>query len=344
MSLLNNAEQMNMKLPVQPFFSRCLFTLVCLSFSQLIYADVKLPSIDEKYVTLKLEDPARDAGYVVGDILSRKVTITIKKPYQLIKESVPIVGYEHRYKGQTSGIELVNIDMSSKENADSETHILNLSYQVFTTSRVAKPAALRAEMLKMRNTENTKQIVEYRVPSFAFRVSPLSVYGQVKLDEELYPFTPPLTLDNNKEMANVKVLAATLTIALLGLLYIFGTRAWLPRMGAPFAKAYRDIKKMPDTPEGLQQAVTRVHQSLNETMGGSVFNNNLDAFMTKKPAFLPAKQEIEKFLGLSHQVFFQEASHPLSTNNPKAWLLALCLHLRHCERGLVPNAMQGNNI
>lgn len=344
MSLLNHAEQMNMKLPMQSYLSRCLITLLFMSFSQLVFADVKLPSIDEQYVSIQLEDPVKDAGYVVGDVLSRKVTITIKKPYQLIKESVPIVGYEHRYKGQISGIELVKINMSSKESSDSETHVLDLSYQVFTTSRVAKPAALRAEILKIRNTENKKQILQYRVPSFPFRISPLSVYGQVKLDQEMYPFTPPLTIDNSQAITNVKVLTTILSLALLGLLYIFGTSAWLPRMGAPFAKAYRDIKKMSDSPEGIKQAVTRVHQSLNETMGASVFNNNLDAFMAKKPAFVPAKQEIEKFLGLSHQVFFEDASKPLSTDNPKAWLLQLCRHLRHCERGLLPNLTQGNNV
>lgn len=325
------------------FLMYVLLFICLMPFSQSILADVKLPTVDDKYVSVEIEDPVRDAGYVVGDVLNRKVTLTIKKPYQLIKESVPIVGYEHRYKGQISGIELVKINMSSKENADSETHVLDLSYQVFTTGRVAKPAALRAEILKLRNTENKKQILQYRVPSFAFRVSPLSVVGAVKLDQEMYPFTPPLTLDSSKAIFNVKVLAAVLGLSLLGLLYIFGTRAWLPRMGAPFAKAYRDIKKMSDTPEGIRQAVTRVHQALNKTSGVSLFNNNLEVFIAKKPAFSPAQHEIEKFFGLSQQVFFEDATKPLAVKNPKDWLLQLCRHLRHCERGLVPNLVQGKN-
>lgn len=56
--------------------------------------------IDPKYVTLQEENPTRDAGYVVGDILERTITLTIKKPYELVKEFLPIEGYEHRYKGQ----------------------------------------------------------------------------------------------------------------------------------------------------------------------------------------------------------------------------------------------------
>jgi mxaA protein len=320
------------------------FATLCLTcFSHHILAEVKLPAIDEKYIDVKIEDPVRDAGYVIGDILNRKISITIKKPYQLVKETLPIVGYEHRYKGQISGIELVNIDTKHSENADSETYLLDLNYQVFKTGRVAKPAALPAEMLKLRNTENKKQIVEYRLPSFLFRVSPLSLIGQIKLDEEMYQFTPPLTIDNSKVITHLKILVGLLGITLLGLLYIFGTRAWLPRMGAPFAKAYRDIKKMPDSPEGIKKAVSRVHESLNKTAGASLFSNNLEQFIIEKPAFAPAKQEIEQFFGLSHQVFFEDASKPLNNQSPKPWLLQLCRTLRDCERGLVPDIANGVN-
>jgi mxaA protein len=321
-----------------------LFTICLMCFSQYIHAEVKLQSVDDQYIDLKVEDPTRDAGYVVGDILSRKITITIKKPYQLIKESLPIVGYEHRYKGQVSGIELVGLNKVTTEHADSETHELDLSYQVFKTGRVAKPAALRAEILQLRNTENKKEVVQYRIPSFSFRISPLSVIGQVKLDQEMYPFTPPLTLDNSKTIVNIKILTGLLAFALLGLLYIFGSHAWLPRMGAPFAKAYRDIKKIADTPEGFKQAISRVHEALNKTAGGSLFSNNLDAFIAKQPAFAPAKQVIEQFFGLSHQVFFQDGSHALGHDNPKAWLLTLCRTLRDCERGLVPDIAQKDTI
>jgi len=125
-------------------------------FSHQLYAEVKLPSVDDQFVELKLEDPTRDAGYVVGDILNRKITLTIKKPYQLIDESLPIVGYEHRYKGQVSGIELSAINKKTTVTSEGETHVLDLSYQVFKTGRVAKPAALRAEILRLRNTENVK--------------------------------------------------------------------------------------------------------------------------------------------------------------------------------------------
>jgi len=308
-----------------------------------VFADVVLPSIDEKYVSIVEENPTRDVGYVVGDIIDRTISLTIKKPYELVKESIPIVGYEHRWKGQISGIELVKATTKEIKHNDSTTHVLHLSYQVFTTGKVAKPAALRAEILKIRNTEK-KEVLQYRVPAFSIRVSPLSVFGQVKLKEEMSPFTPPLLLDASKEISSIKILAGFLVFSLLGLLYIFGMHAWLPRMGAPFAKAYRDIRKMSDTPEGLQQAVVRMHQSLNKTAGTSLFSNNLEQFIEKKSGFEPMRADIQKFFGLSRQVFFEPEAQQVLGENPKTWLLKFCKHLRDCERGLIPNISQEKGV
>ncbi|PCI60546.1 MAG: hypothetical protein COB34_02375 [Methylophilaceae bacterium] len=319
---------------------QALIALCLIGFSQISLAKNELPTIDEQYLNIEISDPARDAGYVIGDILNRKITLTIKKPYQLIIESLPIVGYEHLYRGKKSGIELVKINTKIEKNSASETYALDLSYQVFKTDRLVKPAALRAESLRIRNT-SSKEVVQYKLPAFTFRISPLSVFGQVNLSQEMYPFTPPLTLDNDNVIFNLKVLAAALALALLGLLYIFGAHAWLPKMGAPFAKAYRDIRKMSDSTENLKQAVTRVHESLNKTAKESLFNHNLDAFIARNATFLPVKKEIEQFFGLSHQVFFEDSSQPLTTEDPKAWLLQLCRRLRDCERGLTPDPLQG---
>lgn len=317
-------------------FLKSLLMLVVLSSTQVAYADFKLPAIDEKFIEIKEVNPTRDAGYVVGDELTRNITLTIKKPYELVHESLPILGYEHRYKGQISGIELTKINHEETDNSNSVTHQIDLTYQIFTTGKLAKPAILRAEFLKIRNLK-TKKVVQYRIPSFGFRISPLSVFGSVKLDKEMSPYVKPLKISSDQAWQRLYIALGVLALALLGLLYIVGMRAWLPRMGAPFAKAYRDIKKCPNNAQGIQQAISRVHESLNKTAGGTVFSDNLNAFIAKKPNFLPAKTELEKFFDLSRFTFFEEnVSQPLATQS-KDWLLTLCRHLRDCERGLVPD-------
>lgn len=339
LKLMSTLMRTNFSLPI------CAIVLNLMGLGlQPAMADIILPDVDVKYVSIIENNPTRDAGYVVGDILERTITITIKKPYELVKESLPIEGYEHRYKGQISGIELVKISAKETQHSDSVTHAMHLKYQIFTTGKLAKPAALRPEIIKLRNTTN-KEVLQYRIPSFSFRISPLSVFGSVKLKEEMSPFIKPLLIDANKDKLQLKILMCILGFALLSLLYIFGMHAWLPRMGGPFARAFRDIRKMPETAESLQKAVARLHESLNKTAGNSLFSSNLADFVKIRPAFEPMKQEIENFFGLSRQVFFEESSESGTVRNtnetPKTWLLRFCRRMRDCERGLIPDLSHG---
>lgn len=298
-------------------------------------ADVILPSVDSKYVSIREINPTRDAGYVVGDKLERTIILTVKKPYELIEESLPIVGYEHRYRGQVSGIELANISTEEESFSDRSVHKIHLTYQVFKSGRVAKPAILRGEIVKLRHNGKT-EIRQVRFPSFNFRTSPLSVYGEVNLKNEMSPFIPPFTISTAREYQIIKVAAGVLALSLLGLLYILGAHTWLPRMGGAFAKAYRKVGHLPENAEGLQQSINVVHQAIHQVAGHSVFSNNIDQFLQEKPAYQPAKSEIERFFSLSRQVFF-DTKTPLELGMPaKQWLRTFCRHMRDCERGLIP--------
>lgn len=307
--------------------------MVCLlCFCKLASADFKLPDIDKKYVSIKINDPSRDAGYVVGDVLKRHIVLTIKKPYQLVAETLPIEGYEHRYRGQKVGVELLNIAHQADENNRRTVHTIDLAYQVFTTGKLAKPAALRGEYVKVRNLD-TKKVVQYRIPAFSFRISPLSVFGAVKLKEEMYPRTPPLNLAPTTHYQKLYIALGALALALLGLLYIYGKYTWLPRMGAPFSRAYRKIQHVPNNSTGLQDAMQAMHTAFNQTAGQTVFSDAIDSFLNKHPKFIPAKTVIEGFFTASHAQFFQDQA----ANTDKAAILKLCKHLRDCERGLRPD-------
>lgn len=298
----------------------------------------ELPDIKSGIVSIKIQEPTRNVGYTVGDILTRNMTIIIKKPYQLIDESLPIIGYERRYKGQLIGIDLSDLKHVKKESSDEVKHTLSLSYQVFTNNLVPKHGALPQEYLRIINTQ-TKEVVKYRIPSWDFAISPLSIYGAVKIESDMSGFRGPLLLDNSKHKLYLKVLLTVLALSLLGLLYMLGKYTWLPRMGGPFAKSYRLIRKSPNTPQGLQQAITSMHQSLNATASMSVFSGNLGEFFEKKPSFKPIKTELEQFFALSRQVFFEpNAKHDIGIE-PIKWLAQLCRRCRDCERGLIPDAL-----
>jgi mxaA protein len=181
--------------------------------------------------------------------------------------------------------------------------------------------------------------VKYRIPMWEFVISPLSVFGQIKVEDDMSQFRGPLLLDASKQQSRLKIMLVMLALSLMGLLYILGKNAWLPRMGGPFAKAFRDIKKQSNTPQGVQQAVSSMHAALNASAGNSLFLNNLDEFLAKKPVFNAIKSEIHQFFGLSKAVFFEpNAKHEVGTD-PVDWLKQFCRRCRDCERGLTPDAI-----
>ena len=326
--------------------------LIMLSLSSVAaYAlDVtKLPDVKDGIVSIKTLDPVKDVGYVVGDMVTREITLTIKKPYALIEESLPIVGYEKTYRGQPIGIYLNTIKHTKKDESKQVVHQLTLTYQILTSGIVAKRAAVLAEYLRLINTESKdKELVKYRVPMWEFVISPLSVFGQIKVEDDMSQFRGPLLLDATSHKKNLNILLATLVLSLLGLIYIVGKNAWLPRMGGPFAKTYRNIKKLANTPaglttEGLGQAVTSMHAALNASAGNSLFMNNLDEFLAKKPAFKNIQSEIKQFFALSRQVFFEpNARHDVGAE-PIAWLKQFCRRCRDCERGLIPDDLSSKS-
>lgn len=299
-----------------------------------------LPDVDEGVVSINTIDPYKRVGYTVGDVIEREVTLTIKAPYKLIETSLPIVGYEKRYRGKVIGIELKNIEHSKVEHKDYTTHQIKLAYQVFTNSVVAKNVALGPEYLNLINTKNKKQLVKYRIPSLDIAVSPLSIFGQVKVENNMSQFLEPLLIKDDQERKWLKVAISALAVSLLGLLYIFGKHAWLPRMGGSFAKAYRTIKKLPNNETGLKQAISAVHLSFNQTAKMSVFNDNLDEFIQNNPNFSHLKSEISQFFGLSRQVYFEPNAQHSVGNNPSQWLLRFTKQCRDCERGLIPTTIK----
>lgn len=307
--------------------------LLLLSVSQGIMADTAFMEepVQDPRVKMELTEPDRAVGYVIGETLSRTVKLEVQKPYVLLDTSLPIVGYEKRWKGQVSGIELRHISKEVTTGVHSTTYTLHLTYQIFTSSVVAKPANLPAEVVKF---SGNKEIFQYRIPSWNFRISPLAIFGQVVVERDMSQFRGPLLLDDSREQLLLRVLLGICAVALVGLLYILGKYTWLPKMGGPFAKAYRDLhklRKLAQTEQGLQQAVLRVHQALNASAGMSVFN--AEGLISNKPGFAVLKPEIDQFFSLSSALFFQTGSAS-NVPQPETWLRQFCRNCRNVERGM----------
>lgn len=335
-----NISMMNYK---QLSFTKLTRMLIKLSLAIIITSsaivsanDAPSPNIPADQITLYLKNPDRDVGYTVGDTLSRNIRLEVKKPYRLIPTSLPIVGYERRYKNQVTGIEVRKINYKEQLHDDSHTYIIDIEYQVFTTGPTAKPVALPTEVIKFQGSKK-EEVVQFSIPSFRFRVSPLAVFGAVKIEYDMSTFRPPFLLQTYPEKQKLVACLVILGLSLLSLLYIIGSSAWLPFMGRPFARAYRTIKKQKSNQAGLGEAIASIHNALNSTAQYSVFNHNVEAFCSAHPNFRYLQDEIIKFFKLSNDVFFntQQQSELQLTN--LVWLKTFCRQCRDCERGLKPS-------
>ncbi len=324
---------MNMRLFSVKFLLQLLW--LCLIYQTAMANDAPVPAMPEGAVSLVTITPRRDVAYTVGDILERTIILEVKKPYKLMPTSLPIVGYERRYKGQVTGIELRKIVHSQVDNGASTTHTLKLAHQVFANNTVAKFVFLPAETLRF-TSDKKGEIKQFRIPEWLFRVSPIAVYGSVELKDDISPLRTPYLLDVKPEKRRLNITLASLALSLLGLLYILGKRAWLPLMGRPFARTYRQLANLKNTPEELQQAVSKIHTALNTTAGNSLFSDNLSTFISNNPSFGSVQTEIQRFFALSQSVFFDAKSKHDIGNEPITWLKQFCKQCRDCERGLRP--------
>ncbi len=313
--------------------------LLSVSFSA-IANDEPSPEIPEGIIKLSKVNPDRNVGFLMGDILNRTITLEVKKPYKLIETTLPIVGYEHRYQGQVSGIELRSISHTKQENRNNTTYVIQLGYQVFTTAPVVKPALLPAEIIKFQGppTVDAKDgLVQYKIPPFYFRISPMAVFGAVKIEEDMSPLRQPILLQPYPEKQKLVACLIVFGLSLLSLLYILGSRAWLPLMGRPFAQASRQLRKLSaKNPEDLKTALSIVHKALNTTAQYSVFTDNVSEFLTHTPSFKAIETELNQFFELSHKVFFDTQSTMSHDKNLLIWVKKFCKQCRDCERGLKP--------
>jgi hypothetical protein len=141
-----------------------------------------------------------------------------------------------------------------------------------------------------------------------------------------------LLLDTTQQYRRLWGILGVLAISALGLLYVLGTYTWLPRMGGPFARAFRDLKKLPATAEGLSLGVARLHQAFNTSAGNSVFD--AASFLHLKPGFAPVGADIDRFFGLSRTLFFEPGATHGVGSDATIWLRLFCRRCRDCERGL----------
>ena len=294
------------------------------------------PDIQEGIVSVKIKEPPQKVGYTVGDKSKRHIEVTVKKPFVLIKESFPIPGYERKYRGQDLGIVLEEMDYKLKDNTTTTTLILDLTYQIFTNNVVTKPGFLPAEYFRLLNPKDPKKIVfKYRIPEYQIAISPLSIFGAVKIEEDMSPLRGLFLIDESNPKKLIKISGTLAIVSILGLLYIFSQYAWLPKTRGIFAKTHRVINKMQANPSSIKQAITDIHHAFDLISCKTLFKENIQALYLKNPTFENVNDEIQEFFKLSNLVFFNTSNKKFDHEIILKWLKTFSRHCRDCERKLI---------
>lgn len=310
--------------------------MLLLSISSFALDVQEWPDIQEGIVSIKIKEPPHRVGYTVGDKSERHVEVIIKKPYVLIKESLPIPGYERKYKGQDLGIVLDAMSHVYKENKTSSTLVLDLTYQIFTNNVVAKPGFLPAEYIRVLNPNDPeKKVFKYRIPEYQIAISPLSIFGNIKIEEDMSPLRGVFLIDEKNPIKTLKISGIIALFSLLGLLYIYSQYAWLPNARGVFARTHRSINKVKATSANIQKAITEMHRAFDLVTGKTLFKDNLQDLYAKNSSFENIDNELREFFKLSTLVFFNTSNKKYDHEEMLKWLKNFSRHCRDCERKLI---------
>ena len=312
-----------------------IFILLFFSLNVFSYEDPKkYKDIDPSFIKIIIKDPDQKVGYTVGDKISREIIFTVKKPYQLVEESLPIEGYEKRYRGQKLGVVLQNIKYLKKDEGEEVRYKINLIYQIFTNNVVAKPASVTADYYRLINLADSENILKYRIPDFTFAISPIAVFGDIKIEDDMSPLRGPFYIGIQEEKAFLIKYFIGFIIVLLLIGYIWGRFTWIPGQNKIFSTVYKSNKKLSPSPENVKKFISDLHAGFNKTVNQSLFESNLEALLKKNKSFINIKDEIHVFFDLSRSIFF-ENSKVIDYKKTHIWLKSFSLHCRMSERKLI---------
>ena len=312
-----------------------IFIFLSFSLSVFSYEDPKkYKDIDPSFIKITIKDPDQKVGYTVGDKISREIIFTVKKPYQLVEESLPIEGYEKRYRGQKLGVVLQNIKYLKKDEGEEVRYKINLIYQIFTNNVVAKPASVTADYYRLINLADSENILKYRIPDFTFAISPIAVFGDIKIEDDMSPLRGPFYIGIQEEKAFLIKYFIGFTIVLLLIGYIWGRFTWIPGQNKIFSTVYKSNKKLSPSPENVKKFISDLHAGFNKTVNQSLFESNLETLLKKNKSFSNIKDEIHVFFDLSRSIFF-ENSKVIDYKKTHIWLKSFSLHCRMSERKLI---------
>lgn len=294
----------------------------------LCLAGLFLLSSAEAAIRLQEDRLSRNFGYVIGDLVTRSITLEIEHPHNLQREQIPESGkINHRLELRSSNLEI-------KNRRGYTRYELTLMYQIFNTAAEKNTILLPGFELTLDTVERRLPIVFQGLPIQTMRITPDDPTRSLQV-LDLQPLAAPQLASLGSTWFQLIVSCVGIVISLLILAFLYTGLPWIKKLQGPFSKTFiklRSLKKSTDGPSGYQRGLRYLHDAFNQTHGKVLLHDDLDDFLQQHASFNQIRPELAQLFAKSRAVFFSGAD---SADASIAELLSICRKCRDIERGLL---------
>lgn len=263
----------------------------------------------------------RPFGHVIGDVLERVITVDADAGYALAQAELPGAGRIDAL------LEAPAPAVTASARLGGTRYTIRFAYQILGSPETVTTLVLPAVTLVFENGGARHEETLPDWPVTAAPLAPVHVLGRAGL-EEILPDRTPVAISARPPALRLGFYATAAVLILLYLAYRRYGLSWPGRTG-PFARAYRDLKRLDGQDEATYRAMLqRLHRAFDETAGRTVFVGDLADFFASRSGFIGARESVERFFDVSRAEFFGDARADARVDP-----VALCREWRRRERG-----------
>ena len=261
-------------------------------------------------------------GYVLGDLVTRQVTIDLPAPQRLVDSSLPAPGHAGRY------FDLQRVDRAASAAGGGSRERLTLVYQVIGTKDDIAIVALPTLPLEYADGSGKHPLV------IAAELLSLGPVVPENAFAESLPDVPAQAIDPSPARRQALAGAAAAAVLLLGWAGRRYLLPWLRPAQRPFQATWRRLRRLrrgAPTGDGYGPALRAIHAAFNQTHGETLLPEALPSFFDAHPAYRRLADDIAAFFARSQGYLF--GGRPFAEDE-RGWaeLLAFLRRLREAER------------
>lgn len=274
---------------------------------------------DDASLSVRQQEP-RAYGYFIGDLVDRQAMVEVPAGWQLDPDSLPASGERGR------PIELQGVNWRPLSGG---RYALQLRYQVLVSPPESRTYELPTMRLRFTRGEAEQTL---RIEAWPVTVSPL-VPPEVSYRTGLGVLQPDVPTPRVDEAPILRRLALYAGLMAAGLLWLAVVYLGLPlwRRERPFGRAWAHIAGLPARADAARWrlAAQALHEAINASAGTVVFEPGLEAFLARRPAMAPLREDLRAFFVESRRRFYAESGGEVEAGALKR----LARRARDLERG-----------